>query len=176
MWNLVPWPGIKPGPPALGVQSLGHWTTREAPLSSLYSPHPALSQCGFAVDLFSPVMLYIWWTQSCFPLLANFLDDVTGDFLHFWCPWSVSVELFLVTYWASWIDLIFLSTLVFLFVFSLFFFSSNPSVAIWISIIRFFISKGFFSGSLNIPLQRANLSLFPGSCTFYLFSEDSVYT
>ena len=29
MWNLVPWPGIEPGSPAPGVQSLGHWTTRE---------------------------------------------------------------------------------------------------------------------------------------------------
>ena len=26
MWDLVLWPGIKPGPLALGVQSLGHWT------------------------------------------------------------------------------------------------------------------------------------------------------
>ena len=31
MWDLVPWPGIEPGPPALGVQSLSHWTTREVP-------------------------------------------------------------------------------------------------------------------------------------------------
>ena len=31
IWDLVPWPGIKPGPPALGVQSLSHWTTREVP-------------------------------------------------------------------------------------------------------------------------------------------------
>ena len=32
MWNLVPQPGIKPGPPALGAQSyLSHWTTREVP-------------------------------------------------------------------------------------------------------------------------------------------------
>ena len=31
MWNLVPWPWIKPGPPALGVQSLSHWTPREVP-------------------------------------------------------------------------------------------------------------------------------------------------
>ena len=29
MWDLVPWSGIKPGPPALGVQSLSHWTHRE---------------------------------------------------------------------------------------------------------------------------------------------------
>ena len=35
MWNLVPWPGIEPRPPALGAQSLGHWTTREV------SPSPS---------------------------------------------------------------------------------------------------------------------------------------
>ena len=32
MWDLVPWPGIKPRPPALGAWSLSHWTTREVPL------------------------------------------------------------------------------------------------------------------------------------------------
>ena len=31
MWDLVPWPEIKPGPPVLGAWSLSHWTTREAP-------------------------------------------------------------------------------------------------------------------------------------------------
>ena len=31
MWDLVPWPGIELGPPALGVWSLGHWTIREVP-------------------------------------------------------------------------------------------------------------------------------------------------
>ena len=25
MWDLVPWPGIKPRPPVLGAQSLSHW-------------------------------------------------------------------------------------------------------------------------------------------------------
>ena len=29
MWDLVPWPGIEPWPPALGAQSLIHCTTRE---------------------------------------------------------------------------------------------------------------------------------------------------
>ena len=29
MWDLVPWPGIEPGPPALGALSPSHWTTRE---------------------------------------------------------------------------------------------------------------------------------------------------
>ena len=31
MWNLVPWPGMESGPPALGAWSLYHWTTREGP-------------------------------------------------------------------------------------------------------------------------------------------------
>ena len=31
MWDLVPWPGIKPVPPQLGVWCLKHWTTREVP-------------------------------------------------------------------------------------------------------------------------------------------------
>ena len=29
MWDLVPWPGIEAGTPALEAQSLSHWTTRE---------------------------------------------------------------------------------------------------------------------------------------------------
>ena len=31
MQDLVPWPGIEPGPGALGAWSLSHWTTREVP-------------------------------------------------------------------------------------------------------------------------------------------------
>ena len=31
MWDLVPCPGIKPRSPALGAQSLSHWTTRKVP-------------------------------------------------------------------------------------------------------------------------------------------------
>ena len=31
MWDLVSCPRIEPGPPALGVQSLSHWATREVP-------------------------------------------------------------------------------------------------------------------------------------------------
>ena len=37
IWDLVPWPGIEPGPPALGTWSLNHWATREIPkLAILY--------------------------------------------------------------------------------------------------------------------------------------------
>ena len=30
MWDLVPWPGMEPGPPALGVWSLSLWTPRKS--------------------------------------------------------------------------------------------------------------------------------------------------
>ena len=31
MWDLAPWPGIKPGPRAWGAQSLSPWTSRDVP-------------------------------------------------------------------------------------------------------------------------------------------------
>ena len=36
MWDLVPWLGIKPRPPALEAWSLSHWTTREVPYFLMY--------------------------------------------------------------------------------------------------------------------------------------------
>ena len=36
MWDLVPRPGIKPGSPALGMQSLSHRTTREVPVFNFF--------------------------------------------------------------------------------------------------------------------------------------------
>ena len=33
MLDLVPQPGIEPGPSALGAQNLSHWTTRKGPVS-----------------------------------------------------------------------------------------------------------------------------------------------
>ena len=36
LWDLVPWPGIKPRAPAVGARSLSHWTTREAPRSFVF--------------------------------------------------------------------------------------------------------------------------------------------
>ena len=35
MWDLVPWPGVEPGPPALRAWSLNSWITREVPKVSL---------------------------------------------------------------------------------------------------------------------------------------------
>ena len=38
VWDIVPRPGIEPGPPALGVRSLTHWTTREVPVILIFRP------------------------------------------------------------------------------------------------------------------------------------------
>ena len=32
VWDLVPWPGNEPGPPALGAQRLSHRPTTEVPV------------------------------------------------------------------------------------------------------------------------------------------------
>ena len=37
MWDLVLWPGVKPGPPALGVQCLGHWSTGQVPILIIFN-------------------------------------------------------------------------------------------------------------------------------------------
>ena len=35
IWDLVPRPGIEPGPPALGAQNLTHWATREVLVANI---------------------------------------------------------------------------------------------------------------------------------------------
>ena len=37
VWDLVPWPGVKPDLFALGMWSLTHWTTRNTPRSVQFS-------------------------------------------------------------------------------------------------------------------------------------------
>ena len=45
--DLVPRPGVKPGPPALEAQSLSHWTTREITLLDLSTVYSQLSAHAF---------------------------------------------------------------------------------------------------------------------------------
>ena len=44
MQDIVPRPGIKPQPPALGVRSLTHWPTREV-LTNLFLMRSCISMC-----------------------------------------------------------------------------------------------------------------------------------
>ena len=56
MWDLLPRSGIKPRHPALGAQSLGHWTTREDPGDYLgnFLAHP-----GLVISVLLPGMLCV---------------------------------------------------------------------------------------------------------------------
>ena len=72
--DLVPWPGIKPGPPALGAWSLNHWTTKEVPQTLCFSrimwlgpSHRMVSCCQTTwLDLRSNS-----WPYSQVPLARN---------------------------------------------------------------------------------------------------------
>ena len=55
-WDLVPWPGIEPGPPALEIQILSHQSTREVPTPSLLETY---------------VLSVLWSTcLACSPVVA----------------------------------------------------------------------------------------------------------
>ena len=76
MWDLVPWPGIKPGASASGVQSLNHWTTREVPVL------PFLFEPGSMKGLSSLMTR----NQACTPVLkAQSLNHWTSREVPFHC-------------------------------------------------------------------------------------------
>ena len=59
MWDLIPRPGIKPGPPALRSHSLSHWTSREVPnswcfLVSTLFLYVSMSSCPLCTILNAP--------------------------------------------------------------------------------------------------------------------------
>ena len=65
MWDLFHWPGIKPRAPALGAQSLNHWTTRNIPHISFSNSHFKFSK-GFLLHLIhSPQICMTWSLPFC---------------------------------------------------------------------------------------------------------------
>ena len=70
VWDLVPWLGIEPGPPVLGVESLSRWTTREVPWlfyylneeESLYTIHSTCTRIKF-YSVFRKI-LFLWQKLS----------------------------------------------------------------------------------------------------------------
>ena len=82
MWDLVPQPGIEPRPPALGVQSLSHWTTTE--VSEFYfqtNENHYYSLLGLVLTVIFVVVVY---TKSCLTL-CNPIDCSTPGYsvLHY---------------------------------------------------------------------------------------------
>ena len=57
MWGLVPWLGIEPGPVALAIWSLSHWTTREV-LKRSYLGQSIGEECVQSREHRAA----IWWT------------------------------------------------------------------------------------------------------------------
>ena len=72
MWGLVPWPGIEPRPPALGVQNPSHWTTMKS-LHPLASDLVALSMIMWHalangmrhVSHLSRRFVFVWFDCVC---------------------------------------------------------------------------------------------------------------
>ena len=61
MWDLVPWPGIEPGPPALGMWSLNHWITSTFPaLQSLELPASTITWTNSLKWISIHMYKYIW--------------------------------------------------------------------------------------------------------------------
>ena len=72
MWDLVPGPGMEPGPPALGVWSL-YWTTREVP--HLYILEWELPKKGSSTK----VHKLSWFTPWC--LSSIFVETILYFFM-----------------------------------------------------------------------------------------------
>ena len=52
MWDLIPWPGIEPGPPTLGAWSLSPWTSREIPIMVSFDKHMFLILMKYKTSVF----------------------------------------------------------------------------------------------------------------------------
>ena len=76
MWDLVPWPGIKPRPSALGAQSLTHWTTKQG------SPGLLVFYWQFLHLVVSFFLLwYQGWPHKMSLASSHILEDLGED----WC-------------------------------------------------------------------------------------------
>ena len=64
-WDLVPQPGIKPGPPALGAKGLNHWTTREVPKSTSFKKYLLSAYCVLKTLRISERTKYLCSPGTC---------------------------------------------------------------------------------------------------------------
>ena len=80
--RLVLWPRIKPESPALGAQSLTHWTTSEVQITCL-----PISFVYLCVDLYSCDTFIVW--QSC-----HFPVKTLWEYTRAWCLFSTRSLMF----------------------------------------------------------------------------------
>ena len=72
IWALVPWPGMEPGPPALGVWSPSHWASGQVPVVTCWcgygGGHEATgNDCGSLSSVPSPPG---YWNRMCVAWLS----------------------------------------------------------------------------------------------------------
>ena len=78
IWDLIPWPGIKPWPPALGAWSLSHWITEEFLQDALLLASSFTLMISFGPNQ-NHHLSYIRW-GSLFPL--NEWDSWSSESSH----------------------------------------------------------------------------------------------
>ena len=61
MWDLVFWPGIEPGTPAMGTWSLNHWATRKVMSLHIYSKGFEMWLKGYLIILLLSVQFKGQW-------------------------------------------------------------------------------------------------------------------
>ena len=82
MQDLVPWPGIEPGLPALEARSLSHWTTRKVLRPEIFYSDKTVDAEGKRDEL-------CWYSLSAPP---EFLSAVFKTALCF-APWPSNLQL-----------------------------------------------------------------------------------
>ena len=98
MQGLVPWPGLEPGPPALGAQSLRHWSIREVPplfsiavhsvltfwIVSLFSPTSVVLEGIWRHFSYKPSSINAWFLVHCFLVFYCLFLSHTCPHIHEW--------------------------------------------------------------------------------------------
>ena len=92
MWDLVPWPWIKPGPPELGTRN-SHWTTREVP------------QITYPITMSVHTGSHMSWMRQeayGFPNYPHWKWKLLSRVWLFVTPWTIqSMEFSRPAYWSG---------------------------------------------------------------------------
>ena len=96
MWDLVHWPSVEPGPPALEAQSLSHWTTREVPSfisyesSYTFKNYYTLSIPWLSTQL--SISWFLYWKDFEVSLVHHLIGPGNQSNLFLWGDWVHSGE------------------------------------------------------------------------------------